>query len=37
MSAPALQGVPWSVLRLHRTALLLWGAALLATVGLVGD
>jgi hypothetical protein len=37
MSAPAVRGLPWSVLRLHRTALLLWGAALLATVGLVGD
>ncbi|MEU9211932.1 hypothetical protein AB0D27_29370 [Streptomyces sp. NPDC048415] len=37
MSAPAVQGLPWSVLRLHRTAPLLWGAALLATVGLVGD
>jgi hypothetical protein len=29
----AFGGLPWTVLRLHRTALLLWGALLLAAVG----
>ncbi|WP_369247570.1 hypothetical protein [Streptomyces sp. R41] len=31
----AFGGLPWTVLRLHRTALLLWGAALLAAVGVL--
>lgn len=31
----AFGGLPWTVLRLHRTALLLWGAVLLAVVGVL--
>ncbi|WP_238431788.1 hypothetical protein [Streptomyces cavernae] len=30
MSTFAVKGLPWTVLRLHRTALLVWGAGLLA-------